>query len=114
MFRVRNKKKKEPQNTSMIGKIIDLPLEDFKKELYRQKVNLGTNNNLILTLSSVYHDLSARKDAIVQLVTSGEKTKEEVQPILDGLYNEMMKVEEKITYLRERSKRLLDDGATTS
>lgn len=41
----------------MLGRVIDLPFEDFKKELEVQKVNIGVNNNLILLLTSTYNDL---------------------------------------------------------
>lgn len=108
----RKKKKKcarVPQQT-MIGKIIDLSLEDFEKELIAQKVNIGTINNLILNLESVYFELRMRKDAVMNLVFKGGKSKDdpEIKKSLDGLYAEMIKVEQKITYLKQRSKELVN------
>ena len=102
------------QEKSMIGKIIDLPLEDFERELVEQKVNIGTINNLILNLESIYFELKVRKDAILDLVFKGVKFKEdpEVKKSLDGLYAEMIKVEQKITYLKQRSKDLINVDST--
>lgn len=99
---------------SMLGRVIDLPFEDFKKELEVQKVNIGVNNNLILLLTSTYNDLRNRKEAVLDLVFTGKNTKEEVQSALEGLYAEMTKLEQKIVYLKERSKKLLDVDNTTS
>ena len=91
----RNLRSKETidQDKSMIGKIIDLPLEDFERELVEQKVNIGTINNLILNLESIYFELKVRKDAILDLVFKGVNSKEdpEVKKSLDGLYAEMIK-----------------------
>ena len=112
----RNLRSKETidQDKSMIGKIIDLPLEDFERELVEQKVNIGTINNLILNLESIYFELRVRKDAILDLVFKGIKSKEdpEVKKSLDGLYAEMIKVEQKITYLKQRSKDLINVDST--
>ena len=98
----------------MLGRVIDLPFEDFKKELEVQKVNIGVNNNLILLLTSTYNDLRNRKEAVLDFVFTGKKSKDEVKPVLEGLYAEMTKLEQKITYLKERSKKLLDVDNTTS
>ena len=99
---------------SMIGKIIDLSLEDFEKELIEQKVNIGTINNLILNLEGAYYELKMRKEGILNLVFKGIKTKDdpEIKKSLDGLYAEMIKVEQKITYLKQRSKDLVNVDKT--
>lgn len=109
MRKKRSKKKQQPQET-MIGKIVDLPLEDFKKELVEQKVNVGTMNNLILNLEGVYFELRTRKDAVLEIIFRGSRHKDEpdIKKALDGLYAEMTKVEQKITYLKERVKELVD------
>lgn len=109
-MRRRHRPKKQVEEKSMIGKIIDLPLEDFERELVEQKVNIGTINNLILNLSGAYRELSARKDGVMQLVEKGIKQKDdlEVKKSLDGLYAEMIKTEQKITYLKQRSKELVN------
>ena len=98
----------------MIGRIIDLPLEDFEKELIRQKVNIGTINNLILNLEGAYFELRTRKDAVINLVFKTGKSKDdpEIKKSLDGLYAEMIKVEQKITYLKQRSKELINVDKT--
>lgn len=104
-------KKEEP---SMIGKIVDLSLEDFEKELKEQKVNIGTINNLILNLEGVYFELRTRKEGILDLVFKGIKDREdpEIKKALDGLYAEMIKTEQKITYLKQRSKELVNVDKT--
>lgn len=106
------KKKKQPK--SMIGKIIDLPIEDFKKELVLQEVNIGTMNNLILNLEGAYFELRTRKDSIIDLVVKGVRTKDdpEIKKCLDGLYAEMTKLEQKITYLKQRVKELVNVDET--
>lgn len=96
----------------MIGKIIDLPLKDFEEELVRQKVNIGTINNLILNLESVYFELRARKDAILKASFEGTVERVEAEKAVSGLYAEMIKVEQKITYLKQRSKELVDVDKT--
>lgn len=104
----KKQKKVEQPQTTMIGKIIDLSLADFEKELIEQQVNIGTINNLILNLESVYFELRTRKDAIIKASFEGTIDKEESQKAVNGLYAEMIKVEQKITYLKQRSKELID------
>ena len=114
-MRRRRKKKQQIHNQqSMIGKIIDLPLEDFEKELIRQKVNIGTINNLILNLEGAYYELRVRKDAVIDLVFKNGMSKDDlnIKKSLDGLYAEMIKVEQKITYLKQRSKDLVNVDKT--
>ena len=111
MRRRRSKSRKQKLKAqSMIGNIVDLSLEDFEKELIRQKVNIGTINNLILNLEGAYFELRTRKDAILNLVFKGGKSKDDpdIKKSLDGLYAEMIKVEQKITYLKQRSKELIN------
>ena len=88
-------------SVSMIGKIIDLPLEEFKVALKEQNVNLGVISNLILTLENNYWELSNRKDGVISLVVEKKKTQEEVEDVLKGVYQELAKMEEKIVYLKE-------------
>lgn len=113
-MRIRRKKKQKQIEKSMLGHIVDMSLEDFEKELVKQKVNIGVINNLIMLLSATYHDLVQRKDGVLDLVFKGVKKKEEVQPIVEGLYAEMTKLEQKITLLKEKSKKLMDLDNTTS
>ena len=112
MRRRRKKKEKLQQQPSMIGKIVDLSLEDFEKELVEQKVNIGTINNLILNLEAVYFELRSRKDAILRANFNGTLQRVEAEKAISGLYAEMIKVEQKITYLKQRSKELVDVDKT--
>ena len=97
------------EDMSMIGKIIDLSLEDFERELKEQKVSIGIINNLILNLSSTYGMLRASKEEVLKSVFSGVRKKDdpEVKKALEGLYAEMIKIEQKITYLKQRSGELV-------
>lgn len=114
MLRKKRKRRKYgyKESQSMIGAIIDLPLEKFKEELVRQRVNIGTINNLILNLEAVYFDLRSRKDGVMNLVFTNVKDKNdpEVKKSLDGLYAEMTKIEQKVTYLKELRNKLVDVG----
>ena len=105
-----SKKKQPKEEKSMIGKIIDLPMEDFERELVRQKVNVGTMNNLILNLEAIYFDFRQRKDVLMQSVFEGRLTKEETDEPIKGIYAEMIKLEQKITYLKAKVKELSDVG----
>lgn len=115
-MKLRMKKKKNKtskrQDTTMIGRIVDLSLEDFEKELVRQKVSIGVINNLILHLEGVYYELRVRKEGVLNLIFKGGKSKDdpEIKRALDGLYAEMIKVEQKITFLKQKSKELVDVG----
>lgn len=104
------------QYQSMMGKIIDLPLDEFKAELIKQKVNIGTMNNLILNLESIYYDLRKRKDAVLDLVFKGLRSREDpdIQKSLDGIYAEMTKIEQKVVYLKELVGKLVDVDKTPS
>ena len=99
-----------------MGKIIDLPLDEFKAELIKQKVNIGTMNNLILNLESIYYDLRKRKDAVLDLVFKGLRSREDpdIQKSLDGIYAEMTKIEQKVVYLKELVGKLVDVDKTPS
>lgn len=102
------KKNKFNDEKSMIGKIVDLPLEDFEKELVRQKVNIGTINNLILNLSGAYNELTVRKDTLIEMSLKDQDSKDEVERVIKGIYAEMIKIEQKVTYLKQRSKELVN------
>lgn len=110
--RRKRKRAEKKQQPTMIGKIVDLPLEDFEKELVQQKVNIGTINNLVLNLEGVYYELRTRKDAVLKMKFEGAIKEAEAQNALNGLYAEMIKVEQKITYLKQRSKELINVDKT--
>lgn len=112
-MRKKKKKKQKPvQTQSMIGKIIDLPLEDFEKELIVQKVNIGTMNNLILNLEGAYNELRIRKDAVIKAGFEGTIPKDQATALTEGIYAEMIKTEQKITYLKQRTKELVNVDKT--
>lgn len=112
MKKRRKKQKTEFKVHSMIGAIIDMPLEEFKEELVKQKTNVGTMRNLIMYFNSIYADLKTRKDGIMNLVIKEGHSKDEpgIKDALNGLYAEMVKIEEKTVYLNQRVKELIDVG----
>ena len=112
MKKRRKKQKTEFKVHSMIGAIIDMPLEEFKEELVKQKTNVGTMRNLIMYFNSIYADLKTRKDGIMNLVIKEGHSKDEpeIKNELNGLYAEMVKIEEKTVYLNQRVKELIDVG----
>ena len=94
----------------MLGAIVDMSLADFEKELVEQKVNVGTMNNLILNLEGAYFELRMRKDAVLDLLFKGGIEKDDAKKVLDGLYAEMTKLEQKITYLKQKVEALVNVG----
>lgn len=113
-FRRKKKKYRKPevQQQSMLGMIIDMSMQEFEDELIKQKVNIGTMNNLILNLESAYNELRIRKDAILDASLRGTVEKAKAQDTINGIYAEMIKIEEKITYLKKRFKELVDVDKT--
>ena len=98
------------ESTQVIGYIVDMPFEDFKEELVKQKVSVGVMNNLILLMESIYFDFRNRKEALIKLVFENRLTKEETEKAINGLYAEMTKLEQKIVYLKDRVKELSNVG----
>ena len=100
------------EEQSMIGKIIDLPLEEFKKEIVEQKVSIGVLSNLKINLFGAFEECRMRKENIISQILEGKLNKEDptVKKVLDGLYVEMTKIEQKSLYLTERVKELSDVG----
>lgn len=93
---------------SLLGRLVDLPQEEFEKELREQKVNIGVMKNLILSLESAYNNLRVMKDDLIKMIEKGNKSKEdkEVGEVLKGIYNELMKIELKINHLKKEVKTL--------
>lgn len=112
MKKRRKKQKTKFKVQSMIGAIIDMPMEEFKEELVKQKTNVGTMKNLILYFNSIYADLKSRKDGVMNLVIKEGHSKDEpeIKNALNGIYAEMVKIEEKTLYLNQRVKELIDVG----
>lgn len=112
MKKRRKKQKTKFKVQSMIGATIDMPLELFKEELIKQKVNVGTMRSLVIMLDTIYADLTVRKDSILELVLKKQRSKDdpEIKSALEGIYAEMTKIEEKVTYLKERVNELADVG----
>jgi hypothetical protein len=87
---------------SALGVLIDSSMEDFKKEA--DKMNVGTINGLVLLMSSAYNELNARREAIM---TSDTISLDDKTEAVKGLFCEMVKIEKKVTYLKNRAKDLL-------
>lgn len=82
---------------STLGVLIDSSMEDFKESV--SSYNVGVINSLILTLTEAYTELDGRKESIM---SSGEISLEDKEKAVKGLFSEMLKIEEKVTYLRKR------------
>ena len=104
-------RRKKNQSITAIGQIVDQPMEDFKKSLEEQHTNVGTMNNLIHYLNGSYADLRQRKDTIMKSLDSEDITKrdrKEIEKTVKGIYAELIKIEEKVLYLQDRVKELVD------
>ena len=104
-------RRKKNQSITAIGQIVDQPMEDFKKSLEEQHTNVGTMNNLIHYLNGAYADLRQRKDTIMKSLDSEDITKrdrKEIEKTVKGIYSELIKIEEKVLYLQDRVKELVD------
>lgn len=104
-------KRKKNQSITAIGQIVDQPMEDFKKSLEEQHTNVGTMNNLIHYLNGAYADLRQRKDTIMKSLESEDitpKDRKEIEKTVRGIYAELIKIEEKVTYLQDKVKELID------
>ena len=104
-------KRKKKQSITAIGQIVDQPMEDFKKSLEEQHTNVGTMNNLIHYLNGAYADLRQRKDTIMKSLDSEDitpKDRKEIDRTVKGIYAELIKIEEKVTYLQDKVKELID------
>ena len=104
-------KRKKKQSITAIGQIVDQPIEEFKKSLEEQHTNVGTMNNLIHYLNGAYADLRQRKDTIMKSLDSEDITKrdrKEIEKTVKGIYAELIKIEEKVLYLQDRVKELVD------
>lgn len=108
-----NKNRKKFEEPSALGQIVDLPIEDFKEAVEEQGMNVGTSNNLILCLESTYNELNRRKESLLFIVfqkkSKKEDTTKEVSAI-QGVYAELVKIEEKVTFLKNRVSKLLEDA----
>ena len=104
-------KRKKKQSITAIGQIVDQPMEDFKKSLEEQHTNVGTMNNLIHYLNGAYADLRQRKDTIMKSLDSEDithKDRKEIEKTVKGIYAELIKIEEKVVFLQDKVKELID------
>ena len=104
-------RRKKNQSITAIGQIVDQPMEDFKKSLEEQHTNVGTMNNLIHYLNGAYADLRQRKDTIMKSLESEDITKrdrKEIEKTVKGIYAELIKIEEKVVFLQDKVKELID------
>ena len=104
-------KRNKKQSITAIGQIVDQPIEEFKKSLEEQHTNVGTMNNLIHYLNGAYADLRQRKDTIMKSLESEDitpKDRKEIDRTVKGIYAELIKIEEKVTYLQDKVKELID------
>lgn len=82
--------------------IVNASAEDLVKEF--NKVNLGELTNFINKLTLIYSLQEASKNEILELIKEGEKTPEESEVALKGLYLSMQKIEDTVTVLKNLKK----------
>ena len=87
-----------------LGTVIDMPFADFKK--YALTLNIGVVSTLILSLEAAYNQLRLCKDGCVELALTNST--DEVKQAINSLYAEMIKTEEKITFLKELKESLIN------
>ena len=109
---------KKKKSVTAIGQLVDLSMSDFKKYLKENNVNIGVMNTLIMSLNGAYYELKQRKESLMTMYTS-DKTpsfqKKKIEKSIKGIYAELIKIEEKVVYLTETSKNLLDlDSSSNS
>ena len=109
---------KKKKSVTAIGQLVDLSMSDFKKYLKENNVNIGVMNTLIMSLNGAYYELKQRKEALMTMYTS-DKTpafqKKKIEKSIKGIYAELIKIEDKVVYLTETSKNLLDlDSSSNS
>lgn len=109
---------KKKKSVTAIGQLVDLSMSDFKKYLKENNVNIGVMNTLIMSLNGAYYELKQRKEALMTMYTSDNTPafqKKKVEKSIKGIYAELIKIEEKVVYLTETSKNLLDlDSSSNS
>lgn len=109
---MKKSKKRKEESTSLIGRIIDLPIEEFRNQVKEQKLSVGILQNIRVHLQCTYSELQVRKDAIIKSVGEGNLKKDdpEVKKVIEGCYSEMLKIEDKVLNLNELIKELSDVG----
>ena len=105
----RKARKVAQKQVSALGKLIDLPLDQFQSEIEQEQVNVGQCHTLILNLEAMYAELRGRKDLLVERsVSADDKEKREIEKAVESVYAELFKIEQKVTYFKEHEKTLLD------
>lgn len=94
----------EEIKVSPIGKLIDSTDEVFREELEKQQVNVGTMKNMSLYLSMTWEDLRVKKDGIIHIIVENKPGTDggALRDTLQGIYMEMVKIENKVTILNEK------------
>lgn len=88
---------------SLIGAIIDLPIEEFKEELKNQKVPIGVASNLKLHLVAEFEQCKKMLDELKDAIFAGrlDAEAEDVKSSYVSLYASMQKIEDEVTCLDE-------------
>lgn len=84
------------EEKTAIGEIVDCDMESFTTEM--KQYNRGTLISIKDTLSLCYKDLDMR----VKIISSKKDiSDDEKKTALEGLFAEMLKIEEKVVYLKK-------------
>ena len=91
----------EKKERSELEKIIDSSIEDFSKAMKNQ--NIGTIKMLVSVLSNTYSQMVEMKNAIIK---NDEIPLEKKRETIGGIYSELLKIEEKVIFLKSLEKTL--------
>ena len=96
-------------NAETVAAIIDMPQEDFEKQVSDENLSIGQISNLTVFLEGVYAQLIHMKDGVMNLVMSGEREKDDPEIVknLTGIYAELTKIELKVVFLKNRRKEIV-------
>lgn len=96
------------------AQVVDLPQDEFEKQVVEHKLNLGQINSLRVFLEMLYQQTCVNKDAVVASVCEGRQSKDDpkVKSTLEGLYAVMTSIELKVVYLNKRHKDLIQQAET--
>lgn len=84
--------------------LIDSNLDDFSSHL--MQFNYGSLQGLYNLMNVTYNDLSQRKDGLIRLSSQPGSDKEEIANAVNGVYSILLKIEEKMTIIKNRMEEL--------
>ena len=92
-----------------LGEVIDMDYDEFTNKVEDLAIPVGVLQNLRVVFLASYNNLVERKNAIIDGIKNNTiENNEETHKIIEGIYAELLKIEDKSTYLVQRISKLLD------